>query len=510
MKKFNGHRCERRNLTDLVLGTGPDGKKRAQPKAKKRAKNYTTEPAANKMPDGGPTNPFINPQLLAQMQALQGLTPDYGAQVLPSNDRLTSYSENQLRAYETAMHRQNLADTMQNVKQAAINTAEYAAENPLDATQVALGGLAIGADAIPVAGTVVSAVADGANAAISGGRAAYYNAMGDTSNAAFYSGLAALDAAAAIPGGGNIAGVTKIGALLDKGLHYAHPASKMVTGYKGANLGYEANVTDAPILSHGPTMTYGGETYRKMNPGGYTFSPDSPFYQPDLQNLAPGLVPDALAQYQTGAANFNMFSSGIGALGSFVQANAPEELNADYSFNDAFGGIASGVSKGMKFGPWGAVIGGAVGLGKSIWDHKKDQEEYRNMRKEKMEAIEEMNVDQVDNFNKMAYADFNQFGGASRFNYGGRTKPDYETEKSEVIIAGAGDKPIAMGQGNYTRLSQNVYKANGPSHAYGGIPTAGATKPFVDSSGQAHQSPYVYSDSKDMAFDATDILKMIS
>ncbi len=54
MKKFNGHRCERRNLTDLVLGTGPDGTKRAQPKAKKRPKNYTKEPEVNKMNYGGP------------------------------------------------------------------------------------------------------------------------------------------------------------------------------------------------------------------------------------------------------------------------------------------------------------------------------------------------------------------------------------------------------------------------------------------------------------------------
>lgn len=54
-KKFNGHRCERRNLTDLVLGTGPTGKKRAKPKAKKRSNNFTTEPAANKMVTGGPS-----------------------------------------------------------------------------------------------------------------------------------------------------------------------------------------------------------------------------------------------------------------------------------------------------------------------------------------------------------------------------------------------------------------------------------------------------------------------
>ena len=50
MKKFNGHRCERRNLTDLLLGTGPDGKRRAKPKAKKRPRNYTTDPTDISVP----------------------------------------------------------------------------------------------------------------------------------------------------------------------------------------------------------------------------------------------------------------------------------------------------------------------------------------------------------------------------------------------------------------------------------------------------------------------------
>ena len=87
---------------------------------------------------------------------------------------------------------------------------------------------------------------------------------------------------------------------------------------------------------------------------------------------------------------------------------------------------------------------------------------------------------------------------------------DYETEKSEVILAGAGDKPIAVGQGKYTRLSNNLFRGRGPSHEYGGIPTRGATQPFVDSTGMMNNSPYVFSDDKSMRFDAADILSMIS
>ena len=49
-KKFNGERCERRNLTDLVLGTGPTGMKRPVTKKKQPAKSTVPQ-----MPTGGPT-----------------------------------------------------------------------------------------------------------------------------------------------------------------------------------------------------------------------------------------------------------------------------------------------------------------------------------------------------------------------------------------------------------------------------------------------------------------------
>lgn len=96
-------------------------------------------------------------------------------------------------------------------------------------------------------------------------------------------------------------------------------------------------------------------------------------------------------------------------------------------------------------------------------------------------------------------------------NLGGATRQaDYETEGGEVMLASPGDAPVAVGNGNYKQVASNLYQAEGPGHEAGGIATQGATEPFMDASGQSHDSPYVFSDSEDMTFDATDILKLIS
>jgi hypothetical protein len=95
--------------------------------------------------------------------------------------------------------------------------------------------------------------------------------------------------------------------------------------------------------------------------------------------------------------------------------------------------------------------------------------------------------------------------------HGGPTgQAEYETEGGEVMLASPGDAPVAVGNGNYKQVSSNLYQAEGPEHEGGGIATQGATEPFMDASGQSHDSPYVFSDSEDMTFDATDILKLIS
>lgn len=123
-----------------------------------------------------------------------------------------------------------------------VGIIERIAGNPLDAAQIGLGSIAIGADFVPVVGTAISAGADGVNGLISGARSYHYAKRGDSSKAAFYGTMAALDAAAMVPGTGDISGASKIASLLARAsrsrvLHAAHPLSKGATAYKASNFG---------------------------------------------------------------------------------------------------------------------------------------------------------------------------------------------------------------------------------------------------------------------------------
>lgn len=189
---------------------------------------------------GGPTDP---PPF--DMSLLAGNSLPAPSQLPASEPNvLTGYNDAQLTANRqkgNAIAVQNRADIVGD----NLNTAyQYAKENPLDATQIALGSVAIGADGIPLVGNTVSAVADGINAGISGSRAAYYANKGDYGKAAFYTTAAALDGAAAVPGLGNAAGASKIGMLLNKTahlahnpIHVAHQVTPGITAYKAANMG---------------------------------------------------------------------------------------------------------------------------------------------------------------------------------------------------------------------------------------------------------------------------------
>lgn len=192
---------------------------------------------------GGPTDP---PQF--DMSLLAGNTlPAPNQMTMSSPDVVTGYSDQEL-AINRAKGNQVAFNQRADIVGENLNSAyQYAKENPLDAVQVGLGATAIAAEGIPLAGTAVSGIADGINAGISGGRAAYYANKGDTSNAAFYTTAAALDGAAAIPGLGNAAGASKIAMLLNKAnhvahapIHAAHTGAKAITAYKAGNLGYGA------------------------------------------------------------------------------------------------------------------------------------------------------------------------------------------------------------------------------------------------------------------------------
>lgn len=159
-------------------------------------------------------------------------------------DVLTGYSDAELAANRIKGDQVAFNNRMNIVGDNLHNAGQYIKENPLDAVQVGLGGIAIGADGIPVVGTAVSGIADAVNAGISGTRAAYYNKKGDSKKAGFYSVAAGLDGLAAVPGVGNAAGATKMGMLLNKAshlahgpIHVAHQGAKAITAGKAATLG---------------------------------------------------------------------------------------------------------------------------------------------------------------------------------------------------------------------------------------------------------------------------------
>lgn len=188
---------------------------------------------------------------------------------LPAANQLPASQPHVLTGYNDAQLAQNrmkgnmvaAQDRADIVGQNLNDAGQYIAEHPLDATQVGLGAIAIGADGIPVVGNAISAGADLLNAGISGGRSMYYANKGDAGNAAFYGGLAAMDLAAAAPGIGNAAGASKIGTLLNKTIHAtgevghnvmhaAHTGSQGATAYKGTKLGVGAATHDASAVPH--------------------------------------------------------------------------------------------------------------------------------------------------------------------------------------------------------------------------------------------------------------------
>ena len=146
----------------------------------------------------------------------------------------------------------------------------------LDRAQIALGAASLGAAATGV-GEVISVPADLVNAAISIGRAGYYGLIkGDSVNAAKYTSLAGLNAAAALPLVGNVPGLAAV-AKTTEGL------SKTKTVQRASHLmhkGGEATITAAKTADYAdlgdktmaamekvPAGTFAGPKFKS---GGYT------------------------------------------------------------------------------------------------------------------------------------------------------------------------------------------------------------------------------------------------
>ena len=349
MKKFNGHRCERRNLTDLLLGTGPDGKKRPKPKAKKRPKNFTLEPARNKRYLGGP---FEDP----------------GAQLD--------------QEYMNYMQQQQAMNMFQ--PQANINFG------------------------MPARGTFSSA--------------------------------------------------------------------------------------QMPLMDR-----IFGE-------------------QVDMSELAPGEVADAMQQNQMRAGKVALGSAALGTVGQFVQNSdfAQQEGTAG-DIATGLGGAASGLGMALPYAamvpglaPF-AIVGGAIA---SVYKKKAAEQAEDRARRKRLQESQLLQTKAAEEYSRQIQNMYDAQGQtvnsymAKHGGYMGNV--DYETEGGEMMLASPADPPIGLANGGSNKMSKNLYKAVGPRHEQGGIPTAGATEEFVDAQGQSHDSPYVFSDAKEMRFDASQILSMIS
>ena len=193
-------------------------------------------------------------------------------------------------------------------------------------------------------------------------------------------------------------------------------------------------------------------------------------------------------------------------------------LNTAFAGDNSIGagavrGLTSALPLASTLGPLGLLAG--TGLGAIDAAFKKKMEEERPLLElnEQRLARMEAEPDRIDQFNEQAYADYAQYGNVNPLLYarfgGPMGEPDYETEGGEMIMASPDDPPVAMGQGRYKQESSNMYRIDGPSHEFGGVPTKGAMEPYVDAYGQQHESPYVFSDAPEMEIDPTEILKLL-
>jgi hypothetical protein len=553
---------------------------------------------------GGPT-PMEKPEGMddatwANILSSQGLTNFTPPEVVP--DRLTNYSPAELNAFTDAAKLEQGEKDLKEGWQATKDSAEYvydiAKDNPLDAAQVGFGTVAMGADAIPGIGNIVSMGADGLNALTSFGRAGYYGLKGDAANAALYTGLGVLDTAAIAPWGGNVPGATanatRIAKLtkpvLETGAHLIHPTTKAVTGVKAYDL---ANTTPTASLAYGgntPGLEYGAGGPFDTSPAFFGGVPervasnvyDSPLTDAEMREARLGmaageqmnrfnnpntggaykewdprvsgyiqneLLPDAgfslsRQNLQTEDGEGTPWSAAIvSGLGQAVDPNFPVSAahstyinrafqnngdwsahktpllakNANYNVGDIlFQGRGENAGKGFNWFKKQSELN--EGEGASYPSHSDMIIGTRtNKRGKVLYDVQGGNVGDTlstKTYNarqlNRRYEGFLNFNDPSMALGGSTGQAEYETEGGEVMLASPGDAPVALSSGTYKKKASNLYKAEGPKHEQGGIATEGATQPFQDALGQQHDSPYVFSDSEDMLFDATDILKLIS
>jgi hypothetical protein len=553
MKKFNGHRCERRNLTDLVLGTGPDGKKRAQPKAKKRPKNYTKEPEVNKMNLGGST--MFDPSLLAELAAQN---PQI-AELLQNNpemaDKVATMAPGQVADFVgkhlLGQGKASLGSSIgqsvgsfikQNSKTVNDPTAKYGfgeglgsaisgATNPL-AMSFGPAGMAVGA--LLGVGKDVFMHEQEKNEYLrmrAEQREDMADQYGQASEQMSKQVLSAYDqqgtGGAYYRYGGTILDKYFTGGPTGDGNPPAvMPGMEAYAQYANINPELAAAVANAPVRND--RLTSYSDSQLSINEQNAALRQEAERYEPIRQAMNnPTVMMDA-AQLGLGvvqASELPVASQVAGALNTvgYGARAVGSYLHDDPLAAGMYGGLAAlsgaGMIPGAGAGADAAVVAkqletmnaARAGAPMAITLANEAGAVGRGARALKAAHTAEHVAHPAATFDKTVNVgtggQFKPSYAIMGHKYGGPV--DYETEKSEVILASPNDPPVAVGQGKYTKVSGNLYKAKGPSHENGGIPTRGATQPFVDNMGQVQDSPYVFSDSKDLAFDASEILSMI-
>ena len=521
MKKFNGHRCERRNLTDLVLGTGPDGKPRPKPKAKKRPKNFTTEPARNRKFTGGFTAPGLDYNVPQAPLSLEQLFAQVNAgQAAPGQvpGKLSELLGNQAKASAISAGGQAVGEFITGLdKRASDPGAKYGvgegagalikgATNPL---AMALGpvGMGVGA-ALGLAGSIFKHKKEKDEFELAQEEAREERIANEMAAAQSFSDQVLQTYSQEGIGGGLYA---RLGGAVDR--FYTGgpteppavmPGMEQYAQYANLNPELANAVANMPERNDRLTSFTDAELSRneqmqrsRVDAASLEKAKDVAGnivqYHMDKPLDALGMDLALLGQVPIIGEPADLLNAGISttraaynkAVGDTAKAQE-QAILASLSAASAipFMGNVAGVSRVAK----GAdTVATGLNVGKAAHHVAHGAHDLERA------VIAGKGV-------KAATYEGYEMGGPV----------DYETEKSEVILASPNDPPVAVGQGKYTQVSNNLYRAKGPSHKHGGIPTRGATQPFVDNTGTYNDSPYVFSDAKEMRFDPSEILSMIT
>ena len=512
MKKFNGHRCERRNLTDLVLGTGPDGKPRPKPKAKKRPKNFTKEPAANKKYLGGP---FLDPDQMIQSDPSLG----YG---------IAEQEANRAARQQVRQTAQKAVTPGQLPDQISEVLKSDAGKSAISGAGQAAGEFITGLDKNASDPGAKFGVGEGVGATIKGATNPLAMAFG--------------------PVGMGVGAALSLGASVLKHKKEKDEFERLQREAREERIANEQaaaqSFSDQVLQTYsqkgvgGGLYAYYGGSVNRFYTGGPT---EPPAVMPGMEryaqysNLNPELSA-AVADMPERNDRLTSFSDAELRRNEQMQAARVDTENLQKAKDVAGNVVQFHMDKpldalGMDLAVLGQVpvlgeaadlvnagISGTRGIYNTVVGNTgKAKEQFGLAGLSAASAIPFFG--EVPALARIAHgANKLERGviagkGVKAATYDGYKMGgpvDYETEKSEVILASPNDPPVAVGQGKYTQVSENLYRAKGPSHKHGGIPTRGATEPFVDNMGMYNDSPYVFSDAKEMRFDPSEILSMIA